>query len=75
MITNQYEKDLLVLKALEYLVQNHHGYIEDLTKNACFDDKRIREFCSVGFMKTGWTDKKQTWGVLPFAIEYLAIVR
>ncbi len=22
-----------------------------------------------------WTDKKQTWGVLPFAIKYLAIVR
>ena len=69
------KKDLLVLKALEYLVKNQRGYIDDLKKSQYFDDARIREFCSVGFMKTGWADKKQTWGALPFASEYFAIVR
>jgi len=69
------KNDLVTIRVLEYLLKNQHGYIDDLKKNPDFDDARIREFCTMGFMKTGWTKQKQTYGVLRFAFDYFVIVR
>lgn len=69
------KNDLVTIRALEYLLKNQHGYIDDLNKKSDFDDARIREFCTIGFMKIGWTKKKRTYGVLQFAFDYFKIVR
>ena len=67
--------DTEVLKALEYLVKVKSGYLDDLKANPNFTNVRIMEFCSVGIMRTGWTNHKQTWRVLPFGVEYYNVVR
>ena len=67
--------DLDKIRALECLLKSQYGYIDDLKKNPGFDDARIREFCTMGFIKTGWTEQSQTYRVLPFAFDFFAIVR
>ena len=69
------KNDLSVLKALEYLISAQHGYMDELKKMPLFNDEIIQEFCSMSFMKTGYTQQKQTWAVLPFAEKFYSIVK
>jgi len=73
---SQEKKDLVTLNALEYLVKNQHGYIDDLKKNQNFNDTMIGEFYSLGFIKTGWTrGGKKTYRALPFVATFFEVVR
>ena len=74
-MATQIKKDLSLLKALEYLVKNQYGYLDDLQENPDFNNELINEFCLMSFMRLGWTKNKQTWGVTQFGRQYYSVVR
>jgi len=65
------QKDKTTLKALRYLVRHKYGKVTDLK----ISDKLIREFCTLGFIRTGWTNDTQTWRILPFGESYYNSVK
>ena len=56
MISTQNKNDLSILNAQKYLVENNYGYVDDLKKISDFNNERIKEFCSLSFMRIGWTN-------------------
>jgi len=69
------QKDLSLLKALEYLVNAQFGYVNALKNNPYFNDDLICDFCSMSFMRIGWTEQKQTWSITQFGRDYYRSVR
>lgn len=60
---------------MAYLVAKQYGYLDELKQLPNFTDELIGEFCSLSFIKTGYTENKRTWGVTQFGCQYYEIVR
>ena len=48
-----------------YIADKNYGYYSDLVDK--FGQEMVDEFCSVGFIKTGFTRERKTWSCLDLA--------
>ena len=58
---------------LKYCVQNDHGYLENLVSE--IGESLVNEFIVLGFIYTGYTLEKETWGINPLGKRYYEMVK
>ena len=61
------------MEALKYINEEKHGYLEDLRSR--LGESLVNEFLVLGFIHSGYTLKKETWGLNPLGEKYYNVVR
>jgi len=61
-------KDDEFTNALKYIYENKNGKYLDLVNE--LSQEIVDKFCSVGFIKTGYTTDFKTWGITSLGKEY-----
>ena len=63
------------LQALETInrLELDHGYLDELRSR--IGESLVNEFISLGFIHTGYTLEKDTWGINPLGKRYYQIVK
>ncbi len=58
------------IDTLGYAVNNEHGYLKDLNEFDLTKGAIVEEFVTAGFIKTGYTRTKRTFGITKLGKQY-----